>query len=267
MTRHLKTASWLRKSWSAFVASLFLSPIAAIADDDIEHDFLFLLEEAYTQEKDEWQIGLSYSQLSIDDSDQVDQEQTIELGIEYGLTNHFQVELTLPYKFVDFYSNADDSDASGFGNAEFELGYKVLEEQSWWPTISVGGGIEIAASDKDGIREDSNSFEAFINASKYIDDVGFIHLTLTYEESEEDEVEQGYGIGIGRPLNDAWIVNIEYLHTNEQEAGEASETLNQLLLGTSYTHSSGAIFGVGYALGDNDEMASDLLTAKFQIEF
>lgn len=244
-------------------------------DDDVhEQDFLFILEEGYTQEKGEWQFGLSFQnaiyQLATNQKNSTDN--AWDFGVEYGFTDHFQIEFSLPYQQSTLYQSDGKSTASTMGNPEVELIYQVVQESKKLPAISMGVGIDIAASsNKDPIRSEEWGYESFVHTSKYFDDVGFFHANLAYGVADKGDVtEISYGIGFVRPFTENFSGMIEYLVEKETEntsISSESETLGQFAVGLSYQDNKGLVAGVGYGQSDNDESLEHAVTIKLQYEF
>ncbi|GAA0820789.1 hypothetical protein GCM10009111_26800 [Colwellia asteriadis] len=265
-----------------FYAILFLFPLSSYAlaidfdghESEHQQDFLFLLEEGYTQEKGEWQFGLSYQDVSYsgEPNQKKGTDNVWKLGVEYGFTDRFQVEFFLPYQKSSCYQGNVKINTSTAGNPEIELIYQVIQETSVLPVVSIGVGVEIAASsDKAPIRSEEWGYEGFVNASKYLEAWGFLHANLAYGVADKgDETELSYGLGFVRPINDNFSAMIEYLVEREQEdvlQGSNSEVLAQFTVGFSYQNNHGFIAGLAYGQSDNDERLERAFTVKFQYEF
>ncbi|MEL7541455.1 MAG: hypothetical protein AAGJ51_11175 [Pseudomonadota bacterium] len=90
----------------------------AKADDDFEqHDFLFLVEEAYTQEAGEPQIGFAFD-YGFDNEDWA-----IAGEFEYGFTERLQAFVEIPFQ------NSPQNDFD-IGNVEFGVDYALLKDRA-----------------------------------------------------------------------------------------------------------------------------------------
>lgn len=146
----------LRVRWNLVIV-IMLSVAASVTQAD-EHEFegqqfLFLTEDAYTQEEGEWQVSFvsQYSERKRskegDEKKQKDRWQWIT-EIEYGLTDRLQFEVGIPFAHVDKKTTEDGTTThlSETGISDIETGMRLKlfdEDQSkWWSsTVSAGFGI------------------------------------------------------------------------------------------------------------------------------
>ncbi len=272
LKKHLK---FLLKS---LMILLILPAHLTYADDDddesTEQDFLFLLEEAYTQEEGEWQVAAKISQTSFQqiEGDPDSKNKSFDLGVEYGITDRLQLEFELPYQKTTLRNTNSTTNSSTVGNPEIAISYQLVQEDESKPAITAGFGVEVAASsDKAPIRSEEWGYEAFVSLSRYFDDVGFLHASLGYGIGDNgDETELSYGVGFVLPLSDNWQIQLEYLveDEEEEEAGVTEEEKSSVLsFGTNYQFENEMILGMAYAIGDEEEIHDNSVSIKIQYEF
>ncbi len=166
-------------------------------DEASEQQFLFFMEEAYTQEAQEVQISLfSYFQ----DEQQAPGESesysrwVAGAEIEYGLTDWLQIEFEAPYLHRRVDDDGDEQSETGWGDSE--IGVSALlhrEGAAWWDaTVSVSVEAMIPTGDyRKGLGADRTGWGLAIAASKCLDDV-VIHLGAGMEwVNDAKEVEIG----------------------------------------------------------------------------
>jgi len=247
------------------------SSAADFESEEYKQDFLFLLEEAYTQEQDEWQFGLAYQQVNYQSTSMQAHLSDVfwELGLEYGFTNHFQIELSLPYQQSSWYQNGVKINTSALANPELDLIYQILEEEGAIPAVSLGlGGVIPVSSAKEPIRSDEFRSEFFISTSKYFHGLGFTHANLAYSAfNEGGDAEFSYGVAFVRPLSENYAAIIEYLAERSVDTSEDNEELAQFSIGFSYQNEHGLSAGVAYIEGNNKQALENAIALKLQYEF
>lgn len=253
------------------VGSILLVPDQALASDSEEEfegqEMLFLLEEAYTQQKGEWQIGAALSQ-SLDGQS----ERGWELEIEYGFTDRFQAFAELP--ILDGPHGND-----GFGDPEIGLDYAILKDTGGSvPEFTVGAAIILpVGNNQNGPGSGGLGYQLSARISKALTPDIFIHGLAEYEavpDARKDGMgfslhEYGLGAGIAyAPIDDLFLV-AEYLWEKEREKqnGMVEAEVEQLLsVGVTYEFPNDISIGLGGAVGLNDESTSQLF-ALAQFEF
>lgn len=268
------------------ITVLLTMSISVLADDiddinALEQDFLFLIEEGYTQEQGEWQIGSSYSitRYQLDKLANNSENRTLTLNIEYGVTDRFQIEFTLPYLQSKMHTYSTDNNfhntikESGLEDSEVEVSYQVIKESDNMPAISVGFGMSMPSSTNDTFKTENLSVEGSLKASKYLDEIGYIHSSISYETNKENnETEVNAGVAFVRPFNDSWSIMLEYLFEKEKETEldsneSESELLSYISIGASYENNKGLLFGLAYAYGNDKTVLDSSLMLKIQYEF
>ena len=152
-------------------------------------EFLFMTEEAYLQEKGEWQV--SFSSLYRDrkttkEDDEINLEDMWQLSteIEYGLSDWLQIEVEIPFLYIDKKTTEDSEvshfDESGLGDIETGISIRLFEEDEdlWWAhTVSAGFGIAWPSGDwKKGFGTDRFGWEAGLSISKMLEQWAY-HLS------------------------------------------------------------------------------------------
>ncbi|WP_108812098.1 transporter [Sphingorhabdus sp. Alg231-15] len=232
------------------------------AASDTENEFegqeiLFLLEEAYTQEKGEWQIGASLNQ-SLEGPD----ERAWELEVEYGITNRLQLFVELP--FVDSVNNT-----GGIGDPEIGLDYALMKDTGGnIPEFTVGAAIMLPTGDNDnGPGMGGFGYQLSARISKALASGIFVHGLAEYEavpDARQDGADlslREYGFGAGfayAPIDDLYLIT-EYLWAKEREKqnGFTETEVEQLLsFGVTYEFANDISIGLGGAVGLNSDSES-----------
>ena len=198
---------------------------AKSADGEFEaHEVLFLLEEAYTQEKAETQIGIG---VDFDNGDDYE----IEVEIEYGVTDALQLVLEAPFE-------KDGSDGLEFGRLEFGADLAVLKDEGTGVTPQITFGLAFGAPTGDArgwLVEPSLRF------AKMVSDSLFVHTLFAAEYFVEDGTsrwqEWQFGAGVGLMPDDQWAFTIEYLREAEsQGAGWEAQHFGALSIAFEFPH-------------------------------
>jgi hypothetical protein len=263
-----------------FILSLHLSVSASafVGDSDDgkvnEQDFLFLLEEGYSQEQAEWQVSLDYqyARYKLAHRQNKAQDDIWLFAIEYGITDRLQVGFSQFYQQNKLYRGRQQHNTSTLGNPSFEIAYQIIQEGHRLPATSIVFAIEIpAGTEKEPIGSDNWGYEGAVNSSKYIEGLGFFHAGLAYERTEHgDETEFTYGIGFVRSFNDALSGMIECLFSHETELGrdtKETEKVVQWSLGVNYQSDSEVVIGFAYGRSNDVHNLEHSLRFKIQYEF
>ncbi len=245
------------------IGSIALVPQQAVAsepEDEFEgQEILFLLEEAYTQEKGEWQIGTSLSQ-SLEGPD----ERGWELEVEYGFTDRLQLFVELPMVDGPFNSG-------GIGDPEIGLDYAILKDTGGsMPEFTVGAALTLPVGDNEnGPGNGGVGYQLSARISKALTTDIFIHGLTEYEavpNARQDGADlslREYSFGAGfayAPIDNLFLVT-EYLWENEWEkqGGIAETEIGQYLsFGATYEFENNISIGLGAAAGVNRNSLSQL---------
>lgn len=119
----------LKKLLVYIFSALLVFPSVVCAVNFEQHEMLFLLEEAYTQDKDEPQFEVTFDYQNKD-------EWEGEAEAEYGLTNRLQVIVEMPF-------STNDLGNPQFGNIKFGVDYALLKDEGvgLTPELTVGVGF------------------------------------------------------------------------------------------------------------------------------
>mgnify|MGYP001824644750 FL=1 len=185
-----------------FFLSLLLFCIQAFAveeEDDAypEQDFLFFLEEAYTQDQGEWQFSLAagyFDNLLEEETDgQAVSNRRTDLwlgllGVEYGITNRLQIEFELPYLRQEIEEDEATGGDRGVGDVEFVLGYALIEEGSGSPQLTAGLEIIAPTGDEDaGLGAGAWGWGPFLALSKQVVPKWYLHANLALQMTNDAE--------------------------------------------------------------------------------
>ncbi len=245
------------------IGSVALVPQQAVAsnpEDEFDgQEILFLLEEAYTQEKSEWQIGASLSQ-SLEGPD----ERGWELEVEYGFTDRLQFFVELPIVDGPFNSG-------GMGDPEIGLDYAILKDTGRsTPEFTVGAAITLPVGDNEnGPGNGGVGYQLSARVSKALAPDIFIHGLAEYEavpNARQDGADlslREYSFGAGfayAPIDNLFLVS-EYLWAKERqkEGGFVEREIEQYLsIGATYEFENDISIGLGAAVGLNENSLSQL---------
>ncbi len=261
---------WLRLCVAlGLICSITLVPQKAAASDT-ENEFeaqemLFLLEEAYVQDKGEWQIGASLNQ-TLEGPD----ERQWEFEIEYGLTDRLQFFAELPLR---------DSRNGGIGDPEIGLDYALLKDSGGdIPEFTVGAALSVPVGNNDsGPGNGGVGYQLSARLSKALTTDFFVHALAEYEavpnarQDGEDFSSREYALGAGlaySPAKGLFLV-AEYLWEKEREKQDdiiESESEHLLSAGITYEFDNDLSIGLGGAIGLNSNVDSQFF-ALMQWEF
>ncbi len=249
------------------VAAAGVAPAKADDDDGQEfeqQDFLFQLEEAYTQEAGEWQIGAK-ADFAFDPWTAL-----YELEVEYGLTDRLQVSVELPI--------VDGEEGSGVGDMEFAVDYALVKDQGGRaPELTVGFGASAPTGEADdGTGAGAWGYEASFRASKQVVPTVYAHALFAYEwvpdgGPDADALsEWAVGAGLAWRAADDVALLVEYLREREREEEDAvieRETESYLSAGVVLEVADDVEIGAAGAVGLNDDSADARALIGFQVEW
>ena len=278
-------------STAVIFVSLLLFCVQAFAmeeDEYAEQDFLFLLEEAYTQDQGEWQFSLSLGYFDNLEEEETDEQAVVDkrtdlwaglLGVEYGITDRLQIELELPYLRQEIEEADETSRDSGIGDVEFALGYALIEEQRNAPQLTAGLEVVAPTGDEDnGLGAGAWGWGPFVALSKQVIPKLYLHANLAYQmtnDAEEDgekqdERELEYGIAAVYQPTDELDLILELVGAYEKEKNdEATEHSNalQLVPGIKYEMENELQVGAAVVVGLNNDTFDIGGMVKLQYEF
>ncbi len=231
-------------------------------DEAQEQDFLFLLEEAYVQEKGEWQVGIAWDRTIGATSD------SFEFEVEYGLTDRLQVAMELPV--------VNDDDASGVGDLEFALDYALLKDEgALAPEFTIGAGA-IAPTGGDGTGSGTWGYETSVRVSKQIAEGFYMHGAGAREAvpggGPDADLLREWSAGAGAALrvNNALTLTGEYIREveREDEAGNSEKEVESYVTGGLILKISDLLeIGAAGGAGLTEDSADARFIAKFQAEW
>jgi len=177
----------------SFIILLLTSSSLVLADNDDPEPVeiineLFMSDTVFSQEKGEWQLTISPQF----EKDNENERFSTPIGLEYGITNQFQVELEYtPYISLD---SDDEGSQSGRGNFELGLQYSWANINESSISAAVAYEHEFAKGDQAVVGEDGESPKdednIFIVLAKSIDPQGntqaFLQVGREFQDSEKE---------------------------------------------------------------------------------
>lgn len=238
-------------------------------------DFLFLLEEGYTQHQGELQIntGCEYAEskgaeLEIDEDGEIEEKQQKKkiwrtpLGFEWGITDRLEAGIDMSFIFErrDYTAittgNQNTEHVKSFEDMELGLRYLLLKESGRWPAITAGYAYQLPTGDHDKELGAQNSgHEVGVAMSKDLGRwVGHFNLGFGIHPEETKLNEDGtrsrkldlrevsYGLASVYRATANTKLFLELLHKFEEEIElneRKSETDLRILPGISYEFETG----------------------------
>lgn len=277
---------------------LRITPAAmAIADEEeiesaVRHEFLFMIEEAYTQEKGQRQVCFTSQYMDRKKSKEgnelkiTDQWQWMT-EIEYGLSDWLQLEVEVPFANVHKKTIEDSEtthlDKAGIGDVETGIRIRLSEENEgrWWsPTVSAGFELTWPTGywQKD-LGTDRYGWEANLSLSKTIDNWAY-HLTGGFgmtddarEQSENEEVDveefKAGGALVYRPTDklDFICELLAEFEKEESSSNRSHEAEFYMTPGIKHELFRDFEMGVGVPIGLTHESYDWAIVTKVQYEW
>lgn len=215
---------------------------AADADpaDEQRHEFLFLLDEGYVQEKGEWQVNFSIDS----DIDAADTE--FELELEYGISDRFQIEAEL---------EADDS--NGPEISELEVAYSFAADNR---ALTFGiGALPPAEGDS------SWGYSLSTRTSVLLGGETFLHASVGYESLSETS-ERELGLALATTFDSGVTAVLEGTIAEERESNQSS-TLGFVSLGAHVDVLDDSVLGLSVAFGLTDAAPDLRAILRFSVEW
>jgi hypothetical protein len=253
--------------------------------------FLFMNEDAYTQEKGQWQLSFTsqyQDRKKIKDGDEVkikDQWQWV-MESEYGLSEWLQINLEVPFLSVHKVTIEDGEathlDKAGIGDVETGIRVRLIEEDDqWWQsTVSVGFGLSWPTGQwgRD-LGTDGYGWEVDLLFSKTTDKWAY-HLSggfgMTDDareqgESEKSDIEEfGVGGALVYGATDSLDIICELFSEFEREKSGTSvshETVLYVVPGVGYKLFKDFEMGLGVPIGLTNESHDWGIIANIQYEW
>lgn len=251
---------WVRAAACATLWLGWTAPVTAEESPSFQQqDFLFLLEEAYTQEAGEWQASASLDRQFNPGSS------LVELDLEYGITERLQLSVQLPW--------SHEPGASGLSASELAIDYAVLKDEGFaTPELTIGAAV-IAPTGDDDVSLNGWGYEVSLRTSKLVLPATYVHGMVAYERvTSEGESAAEWSLGGGlafRPSRCLTLIG-EYIHEIERETDGLGATERQsedfLSGGIVFEIADDLLIGAGGALNLQDSDEHRLL-ASVQIEW
>ncbi len=248
---------------------------AALADQDDdprpEQDFLFLLEEGYVQDRNEWQVELAVNRERNGKTDW-----RTDLGVEYGITGRVQAELSIPYRNLETPAGSRRSD---IGDIELGLTFAALRETDISPQLALSIETSAPTGDADGgTGAGAWSYGFGIAASKNVSEHLFLHVNAAHERLNngfgDDETFDGrewfLGAGGVVEVTRALAVAVEYTFEHERENSNAetgTEQSSLFSIGLIYQPFDEVAVGLAGVLGLNDQAPDNSIIFRTQVEW
>lgn len=234
-------------------------------DEPEEHEALFVIEEAFTQDEGEWQIGIGLTQ-SLTDG----QEREWEAEAEYGITDWLQLE-------AEFELEQAQGSAE-FGDFSLGASYAVTEGAGMWrPEITIRANALFPSGDAPGTAR-GIGFGIGLGASQQLGERFFAHVSAGYSEAPTresgservEESEWNVGGALAHGFGDAWFVTAEYEFSQGSEdtgLGRVWEDSHTAALGITREFADALVVGLAGALEASDGSQTAQLRALLQFEF
>ncbi|MEL7197855.1 MAG: transporter [Pseudomonadota bacterium] len=234
-------------------------------DEPEQQEALFVLEEAFTQEEGEWQIGFALTQ-SLEEGS----EREWEAEIEYGLTERLQIEAEFEFD--------QESGENEIGDFELGLAYAIVEsEASGEPEVTLGAAILIPSGDGEGDTS-GVGFELSLAASQEVTEGVFAHANFGYSDAatrdfgafrlEQNEWSAGAALAYGFAVE--WFVIGEYEFAREAEnigLGAERVSSHTAALGVRGEVAEEFTIGLGGAFVSSGSEQSAQVRFLIQVEF
>jgi predicted porin len=200
------------KSLLVSILALVLLATSVNAQGDPDRwtqEFLFMMDDAYTQAAGQLQVGAELGYLQnrrtserrggarvTTDTDELWQAAA---KVAYGLTDTIQANLYVPYGHIKTQRTTpgvtDKSHRYDFGDVTTGLTFKLMDQDhnNWLPTLAATATAVLPTSDRDsGMGQDAYGWQAGLAASKAVDDF-FWHGNVAYGRSDDTrEFGQNY---------------------------------------------------------------------------
>lgn len=240
-------------------------------------DEFFLTETVHPQEKGEFQSTVRVIAAKNDDEGDTN---VALIGLEYGITDSFQIEANWVAWSQLKAAEDDESDRSGSGDMEVGIKYAFDENAKTGVRVAVGFDVTVPLGD---VNKDLGDgfwvYEPFLAVSKNFSGSTNLTLNLSYgfldrdeypddtdeAEPEVDEIE--VNVGLVHAFAPAWRGTLELnLETNEQ-SGKGDETVAYLAPGFIYKGTPGVEIGLGVPIGLTDDSSDWGVIGMLSIEF
>lgn len=271
----LSTSLFKRNKLSLFflVFLCLANSSKTLADENsVEQDFLFITEEAFTQEAGEFQFGVGFESFSasLNELSANSKQKQLSLEIEYGLTDDWQISIEQSFEDFEFSSANFRLDEEESGPVELGLKYQIHRTDK----ASFSAAIEIESPEESG-EDWQYGFGLFY--SRNLSEDWFVHLQHGCER-EDGELECESGVAFARHVSDQWTLNAEISHS-ETESVEfidnqpndliinLSENLTVYSLGAYYTAPQDWMLGIAVTHGSESFFYDNGVVLKFQVEF
>ncbi len=252
------------------VAVLSGTAAQATDDEDEGHDFLFLVEEAYTQEDGEIQLTAALHRSPLDDGGWM-----LGLSGEYGITDRLQAEVEVPV-----YLDSPGDEADGIGDLEVELAFAVIEESDTLPQVTISAGVLVpTGDDSEGLGSGGWGYEAGLAVSRRLGRAGFLYGAGSFERVPDGQDEDGdpieieewsFAAGVALAVNDRTTGLIEISSEREREEGGGETEIERetlLSLGFSFELNDYFELGAAYQIGLSDDAPDDGIIFKIKAEW
>ena len=192
------------KSMLVSILALVLLTTSVNAQGDPDRwtqEFLFVLDDAYTQAAGQWQVSGEGGYLQNRRTSErrggtrvttdTDDYWHAAAKVAYGLTDTIQANLYVPYGHIKTQQTIGATttklDSDGIGDVTTGLTFKLMDQDhnNWLPTLAATATAIFPTSDKDeGIGKDAYGWRAGLAASKAVDDF-FWHGNAAYGRSDD----------------------------------------------------------------------------------
>jgi len=245
----------MKKSCFVILLYLFIFGFTNKGIADGSQEFTFLVEPAFTQEKNEWQVNLQLSEPNY--KHEISSDLEVMLSIEFGFTNDLQLELSL--NKANELEDGVETETETETETEYELGlsYVLINQQRLLPQITLGSGI---------VYEDSEyGYEMALLCSYQFSDNHFLHGNLVFEEVDSEK-QTSAKFAYAFILSESWTLLAEFeRHKSDDDIGDAFS--NTFSTGFVFESESEIELGFAYLNYSEDAEIDNSIQFKIAYEF
>lgn len=198
-----------------WAAALLICPLAVFAQQAdaptaTGETGLFTLVTPHSVAKGGWSFGLYYNNWDrlVEDTDHLTADwHRLSAAVGYGITDDFEIAISVPYEKIDFAGTELDGD--GLGNARLGAKYRLFHDPDKGTAFAINAFVEAPTGDDDVASDDAGYGVALSWAVKrFVVDVGY------REPGDDDAIERkeeaSVGFGYAAPVSDRmdWITEL-----------------------------------------------------------
>lgn len=205
-----------RTNWVRLAMALALCPLVPVSAQQADaptatgETGLFTLLTPHSVAKGGWSFGAYYNnwdRLAEGSDDFGADWHRLSVGVGYGITDNFEIALSLPYDKIDF--DGVDADGDGLGNARIGAKYRLFQNHDNGTAFAINAFVEAPTGD-DEVASDDPGYGVGLSwgIKRFVVDVGY------REPGDNDDFERkeelSVGLGYAAPVSDRmdWITEL-----------------------------------------------------------